>query len=408
MKRKGLKYCILLLCVLFGYKSQAQAPPNCSQVLKHFVWTDTTTQILSSFPSRITGCRGSATGSMFVQYDLRIPLLQIPNYRVSLLGPTGLVGPNVNSGGFPAKFEFNDILEAGDYLAIIEDVVLGCSDTFELSNPTVPGPDEDLHIDTIVIDDASCGNNGRIQIFPDGGDTSLYRIRWIAFPPEVEDLILGFDPDDLIGGSYSAEITDAAGCTIDTLGIVLLQGDTFRIAAMADPTVIDLGETSQLSVEVIDVNFSSFDPINFLYQWDPDSRISDVFAANPIVQPCRDFTYNVIVREDSVNCSDTASVRIEVIGEFNPFVPNAFTPNGSGPIENETFRVFGVGIDSVGTRVWDRKGALIFESEENNQGWDGTIGGAAEANTGMYLYETTISSVCGESIVRRGEIMLIR
>lgn len=89
-------------------------------------------------------------------------------------------------------------------------------------------------------------------------------------------------------------------------------------------------------------------------------------------------------------CIDDTIKYIEINGEFNLFVPNAFTPNGDGL--NETFFPLGTGfdpnVDFVFT-IYDRWGRVMFTSESVSDPWDGTardLGGTDVVQNGVYVW----------------------
>lgn len=91
------------------------------------------------------------------------------------------------------------------------------------------------------------------------------------------------------------------------------------------------------------------------------------------------------------------------------FVPSAFTPNGDGI--NEIFKVESRFVKSMTLRVYDRWGSIIFESQELENGWNGTIGGgigSQKAPPGTYAYKLEAVNERGEMIVKTGSVTLIR
>ena len=54
------------------------------------------------------------------------------------------------------------------------------------------------------------------------------------------------------------------------------------------------------------------------------------------------------------------------------YFPNVFTPNRGA---NSRFTAFGAGIAEFEMWVFDRRGVLLFHSDDMEQGWDGTAGG---------------------------------
>ncbi|GJM33322.1 MAG: hypothetical protein DHS20C18_23230 [Saprospiraceae bacterium] len=66
------------------------------------------------------------------------------------------------------------------------------------------------------------------------------------------------------------------------------------------------------------------------------------------------------------------------------YIPNAFSPNADDV--NDTFKVFATcGFIDYDIKVFDRWGALVHESSDPNQAWDGTHRGRS-LPTGVYIY----------------------
>lgn len=88
------------------------------------------------------------------------------------------------------------------------------------------------------------------------------------------------------------------------------------------------------------------------------------------------------------------------------FVPNAFTPNGDEL--NNTFHLDGLGIQELKyLRIFNRWGELVYESNDFNAGWDGTVNGKpSEPEVFVYLLEAVCTT--GEIIRKQGNITLIR
>jgi gliding motility-associated-like protein len=69
------------------------------------------------------------------------------------------------------------------------------------------------------------------------------------------------------------------------------------------------------------------------------------------------------------------------------YVPNAFSPNDDG--FNDLFSVFGTDIQALRLRIYDRWGALIFESTAADAAWDGAFRGKPVA-PGVYIWVADI------------------
>ncbi|MBS1600337.1 MAG: PKD domain-containing protein [Bacteroidetes bacterium] len=112
-----------------------------------------------------------------------------------------------------------------------------------------------------------------------------------------------------------------------------------------------------------------------------------------------------LVALNQFECADTACLPVETL--INPLldVPNAFTPGRFG--QNSTIKVQGFGISSLIFRIYNRWGKIVFESNDQNNGWDGTYKGNPQP---MDVYVYTLDAVFfdGTRTTRSGDITLIR
>jgi gliding motility-associated-like protein len=91
---------------------------------------------------------------------------------------------------------------------------------------------------------------------------------------------------------------------------------------------------------------------------------------------------------NSFGCVDSDQVTVHVEFESTLYVPNAFTPNGSGP--NELFMAYGTEITEFQLDIFDRWGEQIFESQNLNEGWDGKFRGRM-VEQGVYIWKIAYS-----------------
>lgn len=87
------------------------------------------------------------------------------------------------------------------------------------------------------------------------------------------------------------------------------------------------------------------------------------------------------------------------------FVPNAFVPNGVNR-EFKPVLQFGGSVDYLMT-IYDRFGGVIFESKELTMGWDGKKNGRPLPQ-GMYVYLIKMKQSSGNTIEKKGTVMLLR
>jgi len=117
------------------------------------------------------------------------------------------------------------------------------------------------------------------------------------------------------------------------------------------------------------------------------------------------FTYYVQATEGNGNpyglTEASESNYADVYIEAEVYVPNAFVPKG----HNKVFLPIGDYIDKTEYKlsIFDRWGAKIYETTDENQGWDG--GSFVE---GLYAYQIEYKTSIGEYRRQTGTVMLVR
>jgi gliding motility-associated-like protein len=144
------------------------------------------------------------------------------------------------------------------------------------------------------------------------------------------------------------------------------------------------------------------------YYWTSSAVLSDTHGQSltAIISQSSWITVQAI---DANNCSATDSILINLAEcDGSIFVPNAFTPNGDG--RNDLYRVFARCAELSSLKIFNRWGEKVWETEDINQGWDGTYRGAAQP-TEVYVYLISyrlLSDKSGVSKHKQGSITLIR
>jgi gliding motility-associated-like protein len=115
-----------------------------------------------------------------------------------------------------------------------------------------------------------------------------------------------------------------------------------------------------------------------------------------------DFSVLLVVK-DLNGCIDTVRKDISVV--LLPDVPTAFTPNGDG--QNDIFFVRGGPFKSLNVRIYNNWGQLIFESNDQLQGWNGTFNGT-EQPIGVFVWVVEVEMLNGKKIKKTGDVTLLR
>ena len=110
-----------------------------------------------------------------------------------------------------------------------------------------------------------------------------------------------------------------------------------------------------------------------------------------------------------LGCQDSVTYTLDVKPEVRYFIPNAFTPNFD--TTNDIFKGKGTlpGISNFRMQIWNRWGALLFESSDPNDGWNGTkFNNGKLLQAGVYVYYVDFIGPRGKSFHYEGFVTLVR
>ncbi len=155
---------------------------------------------------------------------------------------------------------------------------------------------------------------------------------------------------------------------------------------------------------------NGYQPTAESYLWTGESAF---YEQNDVTDSVFIITYDGLYSLETQNQCGGLTQFIRVIKEdctCEPFIPDAFTPNGDG--RNDIFKTFAnCEFQEFKMTVYDRWGSLLFVSENPSIGWDGTSKGS-EVSSAVYVYhlEYTAADKNGNpaTSVKHGTITLIR
>ena len=190
-------------------------------------------------------------------------------------------------------------------------------------------------------------------------------------------------------------VTSDSGCTASiTVDVEVLTGPTADFAVNPSPA---------LALEdVFFTDLSTGGPfIDWLWDFGDGSGGN---AQNEIHQYAVGGLYDISLEvTDTAGCIASVTKPIEVV--LLPVVPTAFTPNNDG--ENDVFLIRGGPFEAVDFQVYNNWGQLIFTSNDQSIGWDGTFNGE-ESPIGVYTWTFTVSLAGDRVVVKEGDVTLIR
>lgn len=207
-------------------------------------------------------------------------------------------------------------------------------------------------------------------------------------------------------GYFNVTLTvqTAAGC-LDTLSLMKQDLVNTHPTPVADFTV-DMYETD-ICNSLIQFTDLSIGGATFSYHFDDNSP--SLTEQNPSYLYMHDGQHRPMqVVTSEHGCIDTAYQEI-YIEPFSIFAPNTFTPDGNE--HNNTFKpVVALDIYEWNLQIMNRWGEIVFQSNNVDEGWDGTSLNGEMSNDGTYVW--TLTYISCEPINPRhqltGHINLIR
>ena len=165
--------------------------------------------------------------------------------------------------------------------------------------------------------------------------------------------------------------------------------------------------------ESVPIDLNSNCGTDFL--WAPSAGVNNPTEAEPVITPTEEgtFVYRVEISGRQSSCVAFDSIEIRVIDPATlkcdeVYLPKAFTPNGTGPEENETFGISNpFAIQQLRSlQIFDRYGGEVFATSDAFTRWDGTFKNKP-VNPGVMLWR--LAYLCeGLEIVRTGSVTILR
>lgn len=353
------------------------------------------------------GCSASAGANVNEPFPLSFTLhaeqVKCPgdmNGSIEVLSPTGGTQP-YNFAATPdgANFYYPSTgtkiegLASNMYAVIMSDNN-GCT---LVDSVFVPAPIADTY--AFTTDSTSCYgtdySDGAIHIEGFTIQNSPYQFSVDGSPLQYSGDFYG-----LKAGNHVVLAVNNFGCDTSITAIVPEPVDAFTEILPGD-TTLALGQSVQLG--------STFGPYPSStivgYSWSPINGLSCTDCPQPTVTTYARETRYVLTITYNDHCKTSADVLIGVEGAEPFFVPNSFSPNGDG--NNDVFQIYGVGIKTIDLKIFNRWGELVYESNNQFDGWDGTYKGVLQ-QPGVYVYNVYVTYLNDKKEQKVGSITILR
>lgn len=153
-------------------------------------------------------------------------------------------------------------------------------------------------------------------------------------------------------------------------------------------------------------NFNS----NYSYNWSTNPAYQGLTGSNPYEFKMPSDTgehYFTLYTTSDKGCKDTLVYEAYCLPKDWILIPNAFSPNADGPLENEVFKAQGRITSDFSLQVFNMWGEKLFETNDINQGWDGTYQNKM-SSPGNYIYIVKFTDDIGRPIKLKGNLILLR
>lgn len=203
--------------------------------------------------------------------------------------------------------------------------------------------------------------------------------------------------DHLPAGNYNVKVEDENGCY-----------NMFDAIAINDPPRLELQSVSAKNTscssvqdgQIILTAMGGTPP----YQYSLPAK--HIVQSDSILKQLDEGRYNYSV-SDSHGCMVEGQVDIKMeMRDCAVYIPTAFSPNRDGV--NDIFRVrVNDAVTAFRLAVYGRWGNLFFETNNPDEGWNGTQKGI-DLPAGSYLWLVTYNNNKGQPVKQQGTLVLVR
>jgi len=191
--------------------------------------------------------------------------------------------------------------------------------------------------------------------------------------------------------------TSTEGCTT-----VLIEENAVRANITPVAGFSQSDEKLSLLDAELELSDQSFHAITWDWSFGDGTLSTDI---NPVHTYNEPGTYDLRLTVTNGNCEDTKYGRVKVEPIFTFYIPTAFTPDNNDI--NESFFGTGEGVQEYNMQIFNRWGEILFESNDPDFHWDGTVKGK-QVEAGVYTYKFFILDLFNYGHQYTGAVHLVR
>ncbi|MCE3260376.1 MAG: domain containing protein, partial [Bacteroidetes bacterium] len=307
------------------------------------------------------------------------------------------IGPNNYSSG-NANTAIQEAVPAnsGQYTLTVKDVY-GCTASAKVNVHVAPKPTLDIDMSKAI---AGCAPLCNVE-FLAKGSSNITEFNWS------------------FGNGANSSVSNPAGICYNAAGIftVSLMGKDVNGCDARVSKVLEVFPTPKAEFSFVngptwttpETKFKDESTGATIAEWKwtfgngPDANSS---SQHPNYTYPDSGSYNVTLKVISnKGCESMISKKVKINDEMGLYVPNAFTPNNDG--SNDVFLAVSNNVNKFEMQIFNRWGALVFQSSDIRKGWDGTYKGAL-AESAVYVYKINYTNKDAKMNTLTGNVTLIR
>jgi len=358
-----------------------------------YTWsTGDTTSTIKPHPLVTTTYAVSGSNAVCTTNTVSTVLVLINNTHISTNGALGLCAGDSIKLSTTIPY-INYIWSTGQNTSSIEINQEGIYVVHTIDNDGCKGLDsikifEDSPIASPMQDSTIC-NGSSVQLHAAQGN---YTYQWTPSTGLNHDNI--YNPIAHPTSTTVYYVTVTNGVCVNTNSVTVFVNPSPQITVKPKYSLVTQGESIFIYATASDSCY-----------WYPADYLSCTNCNTTMSIPDADITYT-ITTTNSYGCTTATTATVQVQIESTFYIPNTFTPNSDGL--NETFKPLTTHIHNFKMDIFDRWGLLIFESDNTEQGWDGTYkGGKCQEDVYVYKIEY-VDDPTNHSHTKAGQVNLIR